>query len=200
MAEVAFAVLTNGPLLDSILSYQHGLSQGVSKIVMGYRKKTKHALVCKKQKQALLASPDMFRAYVLLKLIEKKDVRGAKALMAERPTGYTCPTFEGGYLYGINTAAQLRDAALVTFLHKQNVGKCTKHALDTAASNGDFEIAEFLVMNRDEGCSLAGFMLAEKHGHTKVLEFLREHRPRDQNKCPPVDPKFSLLPTWFVNL
>ncbi|OQR99258.1 hypothetical protein ACHHYP_07139 [Achlya hypogyna] len=200
MAASALSVLTNGPLLDNILSYQYGLSQGVSATVMGFRKKTKHAIVCKKKKQALLASPDMFRAYVLLKLIEKKDIIAAKALMAERPTGYACPSFEGGYLYGLNTAAQLRDLELVTFLHKQNVGKCTKHALDTAASNGDFEIVDFLVQNRDEGCSLAGFMLAEKHGHTKVLEYLRDHRPRDQNKCPPVDPKFSLIPTWIVNL
>ncbi|OQS05332.1 hypothetical protein THRCLA_02522 [Thraustotheca clavata] len=200
MASTALSVLTNDALLDTILSYQYGLSEYVSKTIQGYRRKAKHAIVCKKKKQALLESTEMFRAYVLLKLIEKKDIRAVKALMTERPTGYICPTFEDGYLYGINNAVQLHDLELVTFLHKQNVGKCTKHALDTAASNGDYEIVEFLVDNRREGLSLAGFLLAEKHGHTKVLEYLREHRSQDQHKCPPVNPQFSLIPTWIRNL
>ncbi|KDO33097.1 hypothetical protein SPRG_01909 [Saprolegnia parasitica CBS 223.65] len=194
----SFSVLTNGPLSAMILSYQYGVTKEMSTVCLTARRKLKRRPLAS-QKHLILSQSDMFRGYLLLKLLEKDDLATAKELLRQRPTGYIAPPVESSYIYGLNNATRLRDLDLVKFLHENELSKATKDAMDTAAEFGDLEIVRYLHENRKEGCSLVAFVLAERHDHNDVLEFLTEHRPRDRNACPSADPKLLMIPAMLSN-
>ncbi|OQR90057.1 hypothetical protein ACHHYP_05853 [Achlya hypogyna] len=197
-ADVAFTVLTNGPLTSMILSYQYGVTKELSVLCLAHRRKLKRRPLAS-QKQLILSQSDMFRGYLLLKLLEKDDLANAKELLRQRPTGYIAPPVESSYIYGLNNATRLRDLDMVKFLHENELSKATKDAMDTAAELGDLETVKYLHENRKEGCSLVAFVLAERHGHNDVVEFLTANRPRDRNACPSADPKLLMIPAIISN-
>ncbi|OQS05335.1 hypothetical protein THRCLA_20651 [Thraustotheca clavata] len=195
---VAMSVLTNHSLCELVLSYQYGVTKELSAVSLSYRRKLRRTPLAA-QKHLILTQTDMFRGYLLLKLLEKGDLAHAKDLIAQRPTGYIPPPVESSYIYGINNAVILRSLEMVKFLHENELAKATKDAMDTAAELGDFEIVKYLDQNRKEGCSLVGFVLSERHGHNDVVEYLEEHRPRDRNACPSADPKLLMIPAIVKN-
>ncbi|OQR97822.1 hypothetical protein THRCLA_06849 [Thraustotheca clavata] len=196
---VAFNVLTNDSLTTLILSYQYGVTHDLSRVCRRQRRSLKLSPFAQ-QKALILSQPDIFRCYMLLKLIEKNDLHHAKELLRQRPNGYLAPPVEASYIYGINNAAHLRDIEIIKFLHENQLAKATKDAMDIAASNGDIEIVQYLHANRKEGCSLIGFILAERYNYTAVIEYLNEHCSRDRNASPSVDPKLLAMNAVAKNM
>jgi len=75
----------------------------------------------------------------------------------------------------IDRAAAEGDLYKVKRMHKKNEG-CTKAAMDSAATNGHFEIVKFLHENRTEGCSTDAMDFAAMNGHSEIVKFLAENR------------------------
>jgi hypothetical protein len=76
----------------------------------------------------------------------------------------------------MNHAATNGNLGIVQFLHYNRTEGCTTKAMDWAAYYGNLNIVQFLHYNRNEGCTENAIDWASEYGHLDVIKFLHENR------------------------
>ncbi|KAJ3107879.1 hypothetical protein HDU97_002811 [Phlyctochytrium planicorne] len=73
-------------------------------------------------------------------------------------------------------AADNASLDVVKFLHYEGLGRCTKAAMDAAATKRDMSILLFLHFNRTEGCTTRAMDEAARLGMMDTVKFLHKYR------------------------
>ncbi|EQC34330.1 hypothetical protein SDRG_08103 [Saprolegnia diclina VS20] len=157
-SRAAYDVLTLPSLATIIFAYQ---GTGVS---------TSLALAFQKHKtvlRQLFSRPtnvhvEIFRGYVLCKLIAAKEVQLALELLAAFPERdmLALPPTNKKYVYTIDNAVRLQSVPLLTKLLERDFGKSSKAAMDAAATDGNLVMVQLLHEYRDDGCTYNAHVLA----------------------------------------